>query len=333
MSSLGSERALIDHIRRRLPAAPPSLIVAAGDDAAVAVPERGAFQVLTTDASVEGIHFDRRFSSLSDVGYRAMAVNVSDVAAMGGTPALALLSLLLPESTTLADVDALLDGALEMAGGLKVSIAGGNLSRSPGPLVVDVTVVGSVRPRRILTRSGGHAGDALYLTGNIGAATAGLGWLRAHADQGMPADGELAECVSRYRRPVPRSRIGALLGRNRAASACIDLSDGLADGVRQIAEASGTGATIDAATIPVHPGAAEWFRSNGKDPLDAAMVGGDDYELLFAVPKKLAGRLRGVVRIAGRLAIARIGELTPEPEIVLVRQGRREPLPGGFSHF
>lgn len=333
MSSLGSERALIDHIRRRLPAAPPSLIVAAGDDAAVVVPERGAFQVLTTDASVEGIHFDRRFSSLSDVGYRAIAVNVSDVAAMGGTPAFALLSLLLPGSTTLADVDALLDGALEMAGGLKVSIAGGNLSRSPGPLVVDVTVVGSVGPRRILTRGGGHPGDALYLTGNIGAATAGLGWLRAHAGQGMPADGELAECVSRYRRPLPRTRIGALLGRNRAASACIDLSDGLADGVRQIAEASGTGATIDAGTIPVHPGAAEWFRSDGKDSLDAAMVGGDDYELLFAVPKKLTGRLRGVVRIAGRMAIARIGELTPEPDIVLVRQGRREPLPGGFSHF
>ncbi len=115
MSSLGSERDLIEHIRRRLPAAPSSLVVAAGDDAAVAVPERGAFQVLTTDSVVEGIHFDRRFSSFADVGYRALAVNVSDVAAMGGTPTLALLSFLLPAATTLTEVDGLLDGILEMA--------------------------------------------------------------------------------------------------------------------------------------------------------------------------------------------------------------------------
>lgn len=331
MSSLGSERSLIDHIRRRLPAAPSSLIVAAGDDAAVAVPERGAFQVLTTDAVVEGIHFDRQFSSLSDVGYRAVAVNVSDVAAMGGTPSLALLSFLLPSSTTLADIDALLDGALEMAADANVAIAGGNLSRSPGPLVVDVTVSGSVRPRRMLTRSGGRPGDALYLTGSVGAATAGLECLRARP--GQPLEDDLAECVSRHRRPLPRTRIGALLGRNRAASACIDLSDGLANAVRQLADASGTGAAVDATAVPVHPGASRWFRSTGKDPLEAAIIGGDDYELLFTVPKKLSGKLRGVQRAARGVAIMRIGELTPEREIVLVREGRREPLPDGFSHF
>ena len=333
MSSLGSERSLIDHIRRRLPAAPSSLIVAAGDDAAVAVSERGAFQVLTTDAVVEGVHFDRQFSSLSDVGYRAVAVNVSDVAAMGGTPSLALLSFLLPSSTMLADVDALLDGALEMAAEARVAIAGGNLSRSPGPLVVDVTVVGSVRPRRILTRSGGRPGDDLYLSGSIGAATAGLECLRARSTQAAPVEHDLAECVARHRRPLPRTRIGALLGRNRAASACIDLSDGLADAVRQLADASGTGAAVDAAAVPVHPGASKWFRSTGKDPLEAAIAGGDDYELLFTVPKKLSGRLRGVQRAARGVAIVRIGELTPGREVVLIREGRREPLPEGFSHF
>ena len=333
MSSLGSERSLIDHIRRRLPAAPSSLIVAAGDDAAVAVPERGAFQVLTTDASVEGIHFDRQFSSLSDVGYRAVAVNVSDIAAMGGTPSLALLSFLLPSSTTLADVDALLDGAMEMAAEARVAIAGGNLSRSPGPLVVDVTVSGFVRPRRILTRGGGRPGEALYLTGSIGAATAGLECLRARPRQPAPLEDDLAECIARHRRPLPRIRIGALLGRNRAASACVDLSDGLADAVRQLADASGTGAAIDATAVPVHPGASRWFRSTGKDPLEAAIAGGDDYELLFTVPKKRSGRLRGVQRAARGVAIVRIGELTPEREVILIREGRREPMPDGFSHF
>lgn len=333
MSSLGSERGLIDHIRRRLPAAPPSLIVAPGDDAAVAIPERGAFQVLTTDAVVEGIHFDRRFSSLADAGYRAMAVNASDIAAMGATPALALLSFLLPATTSLADIDALLDGILEMAATAKVAIAGGNLSRSPGPLVVDVTMTGHVRPRRILTRAGGRAGQALYLTGTIGAAAAGLGWLKDHPDGRGGEAGAMADCVRRHRRPEPRLRVGALLGRTRTASACMDLSDGLADAVRQIAEASGTGATIDAASLPVDPAARDWFASKGRDPVTAALEGGDDYELLFAVPRKSGGRLRGVQRNARGVALTRIGELTSEREVVVVRDGAREPLPDGFSHF
>lgn len=125
------ERALIEHIRRRLPAAPPALAIGPGDDAAVIVPERGAFQVLTTDALVEGIHFDRRFSSLADVGHKALAVNVSDVAAMGGRPEFALLSLILPDGFTFADLDGLLDGILEMAAAAGTVVAGGNISRSP----------------------------------------------------------------------------------------------------------------------------------------------------------------------------------------------------------
>ena len=160
------ERAIVAHIRRRLPPPPSSLIVGVGDDAAVAAPERGALQVLTTDALVEGIHFERRFSSLEDVGYKAIAVNASDVAAMGGTPALALLSLMLPAGTLMEEIDSLLDGVLEMAALARLHIVGGNITRSPGPLIVDVALTGHVRPRRILTRSGGRPGDTLYVTGS-----------------------------------------------------------------------------------------------------------------------------------------------------------------------
>jgi thiamine-monophosphate kinase len=332
LSSLGSERDLIQHIRRRLPPAPAGVVVAPGDDAAVAVPERGAFQVLTTDVVVESIHFDRRFSSLADAGYRAIAVNVSDVAAMGGTPDLALLSFLRPDATTLEDVDALLDGILEMASEAKVAIAGGNVARTSGPLVVDTTVVGHVRPRRILTRGGARPGDALYLTGSIGAAAAGLEWLREAGGAGADP-GPLAGCVTRHRRPAPRLRIGTLLGRNRAASACMDLSDGLADAVRQVAEASGVGAMIDAAAVPVDPAAASWFASHGRDPILSAVSGGDDYELLFAVPRKTGGRLRAVQQQARGVPIVRIGEITRERDVVLVRDGGRVPLPEGYSHF
>ncbi len=339
VSDIGA-RALIERIRRRLPAPPRELLVGIGDDAAVTAPDRGSLQVLTTDALVEGVHFDRRFSTPSDIGYKALAVNISDVASMGGTSRFALLSLMLPAALTADELDGLLDGLLDLARETRLTLAGGNITRSPGPLVLDVTVVGSVKPRKILTRSGGRAGDALYVTGRIGAAAAGLGWLRAEAERPgrgpivpRPADTVQAECVARYCRPAPRARIGALLGRTRAASACMDLSDGLADAVTQLANASGTGATIDASLLPIHPGAATWFSAGGVDPVTASVAGGDDYELLFAVPRRMRSRLRGVVHEARGVEITRIGELTPERTIGLARGGRIEPLPPGFVHF
>jgi thiamine-monophosphate kinase len=327
------ERDLIAHIRRRLPPAPAALIVGPGDDAAVIAPERGALQVLTTDAIVEGVHFDRRFSSLSDVGYKALAVNVSDLAAMGARPEFALLSLLLPDGTSLAELDALLDGLLEMAAEVRTALIGGNISRSPGPLVVDVTATGSVRPRRLLTRGGGKPGDQLYVTGMVGAAAAGLDWLRASLTDAVASPAPMDDCARRHRRPSPRVRFGMLLGRNKAATACMDLSDGLADAVRQVAEASGTGAYVEAGALPVDPVAREWWAARGADPIVSALTGGDDYELLFAVPKRFRGRLRAVAREGRGLPFTRIGELTATPAIVLRRDGADEPLPAGFAYF
>jgi thiamine-monophosphate kinase len=333
LTTLG-EHGLIARIRSRFPAPPGLLTVGIGDDAAVAPPARGALEILTTDALVEGVHFDLSFSSPADVGYKALAVNVSDVAAMGGTPRLALLSLVLPSRLTVDEVDGLLDGFAAMTAEARVALAGGNIAASPGPLVVDVTVTGWVKPRKVLTRAGGRPGDALYVTGSIGDAAAGLGWLRARTGDGsLPDAAAMADAVARYRRPAPRMRLGALLGRTRAASACMDLSDGLADAVVQLARASGTGARIDAATLPVGEGARRWFSSQGDDAVLAAVRGGDDYELLFAVPQRRRGRLRGAIEGARGLPVTRIGELTAEPDVVLVRDGRAEPLPSGFTHF
>jgi thiamine-monophosphate kinase len=334
VASIG-ERGLIDRIRSRFPAPPGQLVVGIGDDAAVAAPERGALQVLTIDALVEGVHFDLQFSSFHDVGYKALAVNVSDVAAMGGTSRFALLSLILPGALAVSEIDALLDGFARIASDLKITLAGGNVTSSPGPLVVDVSVVGWVKPRRILTRGGGRPGDELYVTGLPGAAAAGLGWLRAHAagPDDRPDDPQLAECVARYRRPEPRARLGAILGRSRAASACMDLSDGLADAVTQIARASGAGAEIDAAALPLHPGAVSWFEASGEDPVTSSLAGGDDYELLFTVPPRARGRFRAAESQARGLPVTRIGKLTDGPDIVLRRNDRAERLPSGYVHF
>jgi thiamine-monophosphate kinase len=338
------EREIIAAIRARLPAAPPWLTVPIGDDAAVAVPERGALEILTTDALVEGVHFDRRFSSPSDIGWKALAVNLSDIAAMGGTPRLALLSLGLPESMSIEDVDAMVDGFLALASEARVTLAGGNITRSPGPLFVDVTVTGFARRRHILTRAGAQADDDLYVTGEIGAAAAGLAWLHDGREgheghegvegvEGVEAIEGIEGCARRHRRPQPRVRAGTLLGRNRAARACMDLSDGLADAVRQIAEASGLGARIDGASLPIPPSAREWFLSRGEDPVVRAAEGGDDYELLFAATRRARGRIATVERQARGLRFTRIGVMTPDRELVLVDHGRELPLPRGFVHF
>jgi thiamine-monophosphate kinase len=328
------ERDLIAAIRARVPAPPAWLRVGIGDDAAVAVPERGALEILTTDGLVEGVHFDRRFSSGHDIGWKALAVNLSDVAAMGGTPRLALLSIAVPAGIAADDLHALVDGFLSLAAEARVTLAGGNVTRSPGPLMVDVTVTGFARARHVLTRAGGGAGDDLYVTGAIGAAAAGLGYLQSGAEHAGDAEGaEMIACVRRHCAPEPRVRLGALLGRNRAASAAMDLSDGLADAVRQLAAASGAGAEIDAASLPIPPAARLWFERAGVDPILAACAGGDDYELLFAVPKRARGRLRTVIRQARGVAVTRIGCLTKEPHTVLLRSGAAEPLPPGFVHF
>jgi thiamine-monophosphate kinase len=328
------ERRIIGDILARLPPAPAWLHVGPGDDAAVAAPERGAFEVLTTDALVEGVHFDRRFSAPRDIGWKALAVNLSDIAAMGAAPRLALLSLALPRGFASMDLDGLVEGFLDLARAHHVTLAGGNITESPGPLMVDVTVSGSVRPRRVLRRAGARPGDALYVSGDPGSAAAGLGWLRkAASPSNLPDDADLGRCVERYRRPEPRTRLGALLGRNRAATACMDLSDGLADAITQISAASGTGALIDAGAIPVGAGARRWFEEAGLDPISAALSGGDDYELLFAVPRRGRGRLETVRRQAQGIVLTRIGEITKEPEVRLQRNHSVEPLPGGFAHF
>jgi thiamine-monophosphate kinase len=364
ISRLG-ERGLIERIRRRLPPPPASLVVAIGDDAAVTEVDRGALQVLTTDALVEGVHFDRRFSSPHDIGYKALAVNVSDVAAMGAAPRLALLSLMLPPSLDVAVIDGIIDGLLDLASATGVTLAGGNITRSPGPLIVDITVTGAVKPRRVLTRGGGRPGDRLYVTGTIGAGVAGLEWLQEHrgqtgvrlgsdrgqtgvrpgsdrgqtgvrpgSDHGLtPDEAAMAECVARYRRPEPRARIGALLGRSRAATACMDLSDGLADAVRQIAEASGTGAIVDASKLPIHPAAALWFAAHGRDAVEASLAGGDDYELLFTVSHRRRGRIRLVQQQGRGIPLTPIGELTTDRAIVVKRGDTIEPMPTGFVHF
>jgi thiamine-monophosphate kinase len=332
-----TERELIDRIRQRL--APPAawLQVGIGDDAAVVEVERNRLEVLSVDALVEGVHFDRSFMPAEAIGYRALAVNLSDLAAMGATPRLALLSMALPGALALEDFDGIANGIAALAARTSTQLVGGNLTRTPGPLTIDITVVGTVKRRRALTRAGARPGDELYVTGSIGAARAGLEILRAAHPTSIHQTHAIYEsCVARYRRPEARLRVGALLARNRVASACVDLSDGLADALRQIADGSGVGVTIQANSLPVDPGARAWFESRGGDPERSALEAGDDYELLFAVRPRLRRRLDSLTRYFD-VPVARIGVCTPEAGGLLMRAAKGEsgvgPLPQGYGHF
>jgi thiamine-monophosphate kinase len=332
-----TEAELIARISRRLPPPPSWLLVGIGDDAAVVEPERNRLDVLSVDCLVDGVHFDRAYVPPAAIGHRALAVNLSDLAAMGAAPRLALLSLALPPSMPIDDFDALVDGFTSLASRVRATVAGGNLTRTPGPLTIDVTVVGTAKRRQTLLRSGARPGDELYVTGSIGAAAAGLDILRnASAHDRDAADRSANVCVQRYLRPEPRLRVGTLLARNRAATACIDLSDGLADGVRQIATASGVGATIDGDAVPIDRCTREWFQSRGADVVERALSAGDDYELLVAVRPRLRRRMTHAARQAG-IAMTRIGACTESRELVVARSmagaTAASPLPGGYGHF
>jgi thiamine-monophosphate kinase len=205
-------------------------------------------------------------------------------------------------------------------------LIGGNITQTPGPLTVDVTAIGSARPRRILTRAGARAGDEVYVTGMLGQAAIGLQRLRVGESGPDP-------CVDRYLRPKPRVRAGMLLGRNRAASSCMDVSDGLADCVRQVAEASGVGIILEAAAIPVPTDVRDAQARRGRDPIEPALSGGDDYELFFTVRPAHRGRLRAVCQQLGDLPITRIGVVTKGRDLLVRDDQGTRPLPDGYEHF
>jgi thiamine-monophosphate kinase len=324
------EHALLARILTRLPRPATDVLVGPGDDAAVIAPGRNTRLVVTTDALVEGVHFSRAWSSPRDIGHKALAVNLSDLAAMGARPRWALVSLAIADTWSVSEIDELVDGLSAVARRFDVSVAGGNLTRSPAGLMADVTAGGEVAPRRWLTRSGGRPGDELWLSGTIGGSAAAL----AAMSEGPTADDDrLRGCLEKHRRPEPRVRLGLALARSRAARAAMDLSDGLADAVTQLAAASGCGATIRAEALPIDAEAREWWAARGQDPVLAAAKGGEDYELLAAVPARWSGRLRAVRRHVADPALTRIGVLTRDPAVVIERAGQRAPMPGGFEHF
>ncbi|HSF17325.1 MAG TPA: thiamine-phosphate kinase [Vicinamibacteria bacterium] len=344
LSELG-EDGFLRELEKRLAAPAASVSVGVGDDAAVVSLPADEQLILTTDALVEGVHFERTTLPPRFIGRRAVAVAVSDIAAMGGELVSVLLSIAVPRELEVEMLWKLVDGASERARGLGGSLVGGNLSRISGPMVVDVTACGSTLSRRVLCRSGARAGDALYLSGKIGASGVGLELLKKGVALG--ASGELivpealrtgpislAEvCIRAHIDPEPRIALGRNLNRRQAATACIDVSDGLVIDLARLCRASSVGARIEETALPLSPGVLAWEREWGRDPLSRALQSGEDYELLFAVRDE--DRLAGL-RQPGEPELTRIGEATSETDRLEIvrRDGSVETLrPAGWNHF
>lgn len=302
-----SETGLIQLIRSQLPASARPIRKGIGDDAAVFAPSAGAEIVVTTDMLVEGVHFDLAYFEAEEIGHKALAVNLSDIAAMGAEPLYALTSLALPDSTPDDFVAALYRGLGELARRHRVDVIGGNLSRSPGPLVIDVTLLGESRSG-FLSRDGARPGDLVAVTGVLGKASAGLAALRTHGRKALTLYPELAAAQLC---PVPRLEEGRkLLGR---ATAGMDISDGLASDLHHLARESGVGIRLEEASLPLAPGVT----------LENALNGGEDYELLVTVP-------------APAPDLHCIGVVTGNAGVVEMRHpdGRITPLPPrGWDHF
>jgi len=347
------ENELIETVRRRFAGAAPRAPRGIGDDAAV-LPATARRGVVSADCLIESIHF-RRGEPAFLLGRKALAVNVSDVAAMGAVPTVCLLVLGIPPDLDPGFLDALLDGLASSAREHDVQLVGGDTSGSPGPLFVSITILGELGRGRQppLTRTGARVGDAVFVSGPLGSSAAGRwllesGWRPRLGAGGRDVTGaiaprtgparaalrrlppvRLAEALRRHLDPRPRTELGRRLRGDRIASAAIDLSDGLSTDLNRLAEASGVGARILAPAVPIGDPARAVAAAAGVDPLGFALDGGEDYELLFTVrPSKERLAVAVGALAIGRITSRRSGVTLAAPT------GRSARLPAaGFDHL
>jgi|tagenome__1003787_1003787.scaffolds.fasta_scaffold20925356_2 thiamine-monophosphate kinase len=318
------ERQLIAQLKKTSSRRSGPVLLGIGDDCALlrVLPEKD--MLVTTDFSLEGVHFRRDWQSPECIGHRCLTRGLSDIAAMGGRPTGVFLSLALPNNLPQKWVDRFFAGLLALARRHKVELAGGDTSESTAGVLADIVVVGSVERGKALLRSGARVGDQIYVTGQLGESAAALHLLSAR------------KIKRRDIFPNPRIAAGEWLCRSQIASAAIDISDGLSTDLSHICEQSRVGAVIEAEAIPIHSSARKWRNQTERrasmsadSGLDAALHGGEDYELLFTAPqsKRVPRRIAGV-------QVSRIGEIARGHKMQLISNGNKQAItPSGWEHF
>jgi thiamine-monophosphate kinase len=322
---------LIERIRRAVGAPGLGTVVGIGDDAAVFEPS-GQLELVTCDAFVEGVHFRRDYASFREIGAKCMVANVSDVAAMGGFPSRAVVSVCVPSDVSEDDMMEFYGGMLDVCSAHGFEIAGGDVVGSPRGLVVSITLIGAVDRGRIVTRAGAVPGDVIVVTGELGASEAGLMALGA----GFELDGAVSEVVNRHLSPVARIAEAQAILEVATPHAMIDVSDGLSSDVTHIAEESGVGVRLYAASIPVASAAVEVARMLETDAVDLALASGEEFELVVAIPASECERTAEHVEAVTGTPVTMIGEIveTSVGCVIESADGSYEPLElSGYEHL
>lgn len=316
----------------------PDVVLGVGDDAALLDVGPDMLLVATCDAQVEGRHFLSSIATPQEIGHKTLAVNASDIAAMGAEPLWALISLLLPADVSIDRLDGIYEGMRSLGRRLGIAIVGGNVSGTDGPLTLDMTLLGRVARGRPCRRSGGQPGDLLLVTGALGAAAAGLLAFTTGRDT-KPYAGVAPEVLEHARTalvaPIPRVAEGRALAATGIVSAMVDVSDGLTADLDHLCMASGVGAVLEAEALPIDAAASAIAKAYGRDPLDLALSGGEVYELLFSVPPAALDTALDAVRSVGGGASV-IGRLTEAREGMQLRlaDGTLRALePHGWDHL
>jgi thiamine-monophosphate kinase len=313
----------------------PDVALGIGDDAALLDPGPGMLVVATVDALVEGLHFLATISTPEEIGRKALAVNLSDLASMGAEPCWALVSLLLPPSLEVGILDGIYAGLRSEAQRYGVAIVGGNISATDGPLAIDVVALGRCPHGAQVTRAGGQPGDLLLVTGSLGAAAAGLLVARDPKRAEGAAQSLRQQARSAMVTPTPRVEAGRALASGRLVTAMVDISDGLAADLGHLCERSEVGAELDAARIPIAPAAMEIAPRYGRDPLMLALYGGEDYHLLCALSPDRRDEALAALRAVGCAPVV-IGRLTAPEDGMAMRHedGSIQPLAAtGWDHL
>jgi thiamine-monophosphate kinase len=325
---------LIERIRKILPAVEnKDLLVGIGDDTAVIRMDKRRALLVTCDIQVEGRHFRFDYITPYQLGRRSMAVNVSDIAAMGGKPTYALVSLGLPAAFPVVSYDRLFEGMRDELQPHRARIVGGNLAQTRDDLIVDITLLGEVGLSRILTRNGARVGDRIFVTGKVGASGAGFQVLTMF---GKRFPGKYKALVARHVLPSPRVTAGQRIARAGVATAMIDLSDGVASDLFHICTRSGVGAEIHEERLPLPEYIREIAERSGRSVIDLALHSGEDYELLFTVPRSvLVGKLRSITGDP-EVPVTEIGTIVGRKEgyCLVDSRGKKTRLaPAGWDHF
>ena len=327
------EFGLIDRIKKIVENPSKDLVLGIDDDTAAFRISNDQILLLSADVLIEGVHFDLKYFSFYQIGWRAMAANLSDIAAMGGWPRYAIVTLGLPQNLKVESVETMYHGMKSLADEFHTSIIGGDTTHTSDGLFISITVVGQVAESQLTRRSGAQPDDALFVTGMLGGSQAGLKVLKS---ENRPLRAKFVRSIERHLAPWPRIHEARYLVENFDIHAMIDISDGLASEVHHICKNGGVGATVLEEQIPLDSETKKIANFSNDDSVEYALYGGEDFQLLFTVPEKIGHRLQKEFFERFEISCTKLGRIVDKAEGIVLQKSNGETIPlffKGYDHF